>query len=34
VNGNCIRVLAPLVITDTELEEALQVWESALDAAL
>jgi 4-aminobutyrate aminotransferase/(S)-3-amino-2-methylpropionate transaminase len=34
VHGNCIRVLTPLVITDAELDEALHVWESALDAAL
>ena len=34
VYGNCIRVLAPLVITDGELEEALGVWEEALGAAL
>jgi len=34
VYGNCIRVLAPLVITDAELEEALGVWEEALGAAL
>jgi 4-aminobutyrate aminotransferase/(S)-3-amino-2-methylpropionate transaminase len=34
VHGNCIRVLVPLVITDTELDEALQVWEDALVAAL
>src|SRR5580765_2195538 len=27
VHGNCIRVLVPLVISDSELEEALQVWE-------
>jgi hypothetical protein len=27
-------VLAPLVISDAELDEALQVWESALEAAL
>jgi 4-aminobutyrate aminotransferase/(S)-3-amino-2-methylpropionate transaminase len=33
VHGNCIRVLSPLVITDAELDEALQVWESALEAA-
>jgi len=32
--GNCVRVLAPLVITDDELEEALNVWEEALGAAL
>jgi len=34
VHGNCIRVLAPLVITDAELDEALHVWESALEATL
>ena len=34
VHGNCIRVLVPLVITDSELDEALQVWEDALVAAL
>ena len=32
--GNCIRVLVPLVITDAELDEALGVWEEALDAVL
>ena len=32
--GNCVRVLAPLVITDDELGEALDVWEKALGAAL
>ncbi|MHB8060470.1 MAG: 4-aminobutyrate--2-oxoglutarate transaminase [Gaiellaceae bacterium] len=32
--GNCVRVLAPLVITDDELGEALDVWEEALAAAL
>jgi 4-aminobutyrate aminotransferase/(S)-3-amino-2-methylpropionate transaminase len=32
--GNCVRVLAPLVITDGELGEALDVWEDALGAAL
>lgn len=32
--GNCVRVLAPLVITDDELSEALDVWEEALGAAL
>ena len=32
--GNCVRVLAPLVISDDELEEALDVWEEALGAAL
>jgi 4-aminobutyrate aminotransferase / (S)-3-amino-2-methylpropionate transaminase / 5-aminovalerate transaminase len=32
VYGNCIRVLVPLVIPDAELEEALGVWEEALEA--
>jgi len=31
---NCIRVLAPLVLTDAELDEALGVWENALDSVL
>ena len=30
VQGNVIRVLTPLVITDAELDEALAVWEDAL----
>jgi len=30
LHGNCIRVLVPLVIADAELEEALEVWETAL----
>ena len=34
IYGNCIRVLVPLVVTDVELEEALGVWEEALEAAL
>ena len=34
VYGNCIRVLTPLVITDAELDEALAVWEQALEAVL
>ena len=34
VAGNCIRVLVPLVISDAELDEALEVWEAALEAAL
>jgi 4-aminobutyrate aminotransferase/(S)-3-amino-2-methylpropionate transaminase len=34
VHGNCIRVLVPLVVTDSELDEALGVWEEALEAAL
>jgi 4-aminobutyrate aminotransferase len=33
INGNCIRVLVPLVIADAELEEALDAWEDALEAA-
>jgi 4-aminobutyrate aminotransferase/(S)-3-amino-2-methylpropionate transaminase len=34
IDGNCIRVLVPLVITDAELDEALGVWEDALQDAL
>jgi 4-aminobutyrate aminotransferase/(S)-3-amino-2-methylpropionate transaminase len=34
IYANCIRVLAPLVLTDAELEEALAVWEEALDSVL
>jgi 4-aminobutyrate aminotransferase/(S)-3-amino-2-methylpropionate transaminase len=34
VYGNCVRVLVPLVISDAELDEALGVWEQALEAAL
>ena len=34
VYGNCIRVLVPLVIDDAQLDEALLVWEEAIDAAL
>src|SRR6267142_1226879 len=34
VHGNCIRVLVPLVVSDAELDEALNAWESALDAKL
>jgi 4-aminobutyrate aminotransferase/(S)-3-amino-2-methylpropionate transaminase len=33
-HGNCIRVLVPLVISDAELDEALGVWEEALEAVL
>src|SRR5262249_53818887 len=33
VAGNCIRVLVPLVVSDAELDEALDVWEEALGAA-
>jgi 4-aminobutyrate aminotransferase / (S)-3-amino-2-methylpropionate transaminase / 5-aminovalerate transaminase len=34
IYSNCIRVLVPLVITDAELDEALGVWEQALEATL
>jgi 4-aminobutyrate aminotransferase / (S)-3-amino-2-methylpropionate transaminase / 5-aminovalerate transaminase len=34
IYSNCIRVLAPLVLTDAELEEALSVWEDALAHAV
>jgi 4-aminobutyrate aminotransferase/(S)-3-amino-2-methylpropionate transaminase len=34
IYSNCIRVLVPLVISDGELDEALGVWEDALDSAL
>jgi 4-aminobutyrate aminotransferase/(S)-3-amino-2-methylpropionate transaminase len=34
VHGNCIRVLVPLVIAEAELDEALEVWEEALDETL
>ena len=32
-HGNCIRVLVPLVISDGELAEALDLWEDALVAS-
>jgi 4-aminobutyrate aminotransferase/(S)-3-amino-2-methylpropionate transaminase len=32
VHSNCLRVLTPLVITDAELDEALGVWEAALES--
>ena len=32
--SNCSRVLCPLVITDPELDEALDAWEETLDAVL
>jgi 4-aminobutyrate aminotransferase / (S)-3-amino-2-methylpropionate transaminase / 5-aminovalerate transaminase len=31
IYGNCLRVLVPLVISEAELEEALGVWEEALE---
>jgi 4-aminobutyrate aminotransferase / (S)-3-amino-2-methylpropionate transaminase / 5-aminovalerate transaminase len=34
IYSNCIRVLVPLVITDAELDEALGVWEQALETIL
>jgi 4-aminobutyrate aminotransferase / (S)-3-amino-2-methylpropionate transaminase / 5-aminovalerate transaminase len=34
IYSNCIRVLAPLTLTDAELDEALGVWEQALEATL
>ncbi len=34
IYSNCIRVLVPLVISESELGEALGVWEDALDSVL
>jgi 4-aminobutyrate aminotransferase / (S)-3-amino-2-methylpropionate transaminase / 5-aminovalerate transaminase len=34
IYSNCIRVLVPLVITDSELDEALDVWEDSLAVAV
>jgi 4-aminobutyrate aminotransferase / (S)-3-amino-2-methylpropionate transaminase / 5-aminovalerate transaminase len=34
IYANCIRVLAPLTLTDAELDEALGVWEQALEGTL
>jgi 4-aminobutyrate aminotransferase/(S)-3-amino-2-methylpropionate transaminase len=34
IYSNCIRVLCPLVLSDAELDEALEVWEDALSAAV
>ncbi|HEU6446149.1 MAG TPA: 4-aminobutyrate--2-oxoglutarate transaminase [Gaiellaceae bacterium] len=34
IYSNCIRVLSPLTLSDAELDEALGVWEQALDAVL
>jgi 4-aminobutyrate aminotransferase / (S)-3-amino-2-methylpropionate transaminase / 5-aminovalerate transaminase len=34
IYSNCIRVLAPLVLSDAELDEALAVWEDSLETTL
>ena len=34
IQSNCLRVLCPLVITDPELDEALDAWAEALEAVL
>jgi 4-aminobutyrate aminotransferase/(S)-3-amino-2-methylpropionate transaminase len=34
IHGNAIRVLVPLVISEGELDEALEAWEEALDETL
>jgi 4-aminobutyrate aminotransferase / (S)-3-amino-2-methylpropionate transaminase / 5-aminovalerate transaminase len=34
IYSNCIRVLTPLTLSDAELDEALAVWEQALEATL
>jgi 4-aminobutyrate aminotransferase / (S)-3-amino-2-methylpropionate transaminase / 5-aminovalerate transaminase len=34
VDGNCIRVLCPLTISDAELDDGLGAWEDALEAVL
>jgi len=34
IYGNCIRVLVPLMIAEPELDEALGVWEEALETVL
>jgi 4-aminobutyrate aminotransferase / (S)-3-amino-2-methylpropionate transaminase / 5-aminovalerate transaminase len=34
IYSNCIRVLVPLVISDAEVDEALDVWEQALEAVI
>ena len=34
IYSNCIRVLSPLNLSDAELDEALGVWEQALETAL
>jgi 4-aminobutyrate aminotransferase/(S)-3-amino-2-methylpropionate transaminase len=34
IYANCIRVLVPLVITDSQTDEALAVWEDSLESVL
>ena len=34
IYSNCIRVLVPLVVSESELEEALGAWEDALGSVL
>ena len=34
IYSNCIRVLCPLTISDAELDEALSIWEAALETTL
>ena len=34
IYSNCIRVLSPLTLSDAELDEALAVWEQALETVL
>ena len=34
LHDNCIRVLCPLVISDAELDEGLEIWEQALESTL
>ena len=34
IHSNCLRVLCPLVITDSELGEALDAWDEALETVL
>jgi 4-aminobutyrate aminotransferase / (S)-3-amino-2-methylpropionate transaminase / 5-aminovalerate transaminase len=34
IYSNCIRVLSPLTLSDAELDEALEVWEQALETSL
>jgi 4-aminobutyrate aminotransferase/(S)-3-amino-2-methylpropionate transaminase len=34
IYSNCIRVLSPLLLSDAELDEALGVWEEAIEATI